>query len=423
MCIHFSETYSKWFFCDDIFFDYIIMSITLSNEINYSTKAELHPNYRLDQLTPQSSAQVVITNAGGNNSLFEINPVAFNLNKSYLCFDYVTAAPIAARVANVFRSVLSPIRQIQFYARNGQMMCDLQNFDVFSRVIFNSDFSIDELANGNPDTPVYRNNTLNSTATIGGANGARPGLVAAPTRANLSYIEQAYVNANLTATTATTTRYRIPFSFFKNTILALNKDLYFGDITYLRIYWNQYTNLGFISDGLDPPVAFAAFAANVNIDNLYMYLAVETNEKINATLAQTIASPVGLNTLIDFVYQENFVPTGATPSFYVKYGPGMGQRLKRIYWCFLNTPAARVDDVYNIENMAGAALTSFYAELDGHRIIQYNIQCGDAVGNQDYMILSERLKGGAIQIKIYINTTGSGANHLMVKNYTNMMII
>ena len=396
------------------------MSISLSHEIDYSPKAELHPNYRLDQLTQQTGGtSVTLTAAGGNNSLFEINPVAFNLSKSFLCFDYVTAvAPAADRVAGVFRSVLPHIRQIQFYGRNGQMMCDLQNFDIYSRVIFNSDFTIEELENGSNDTPVYMNNTnvtddlVYETAagpppvlalyatSIKAANGTRPGMGAGiGGRANLSYKEQIYYEANQPApgpaATATTTRYRIPLSFFRNTIFALDKDLYFGDITYLRIYWNDYTKLGYNSDGNGGNLT--PFAAQIALNNLYVYLAVETNEKINATLAQTISSNIGLNTLFDYVYHENFSPTGNQPSFYVKYGPGMGLRLKRLYWCTLDNPIGADDDTYNISNMAGAELNSFYAELDGQRIIQYDINCQDANGNQDYMILYDRLKGGAIQ--------------------------
>ena len=278
------------------------MSISLSHEIDYSSKAELHPNYRLDQLTQTNGTAVTLTAAGGNNSLFEINPVAFNLSKSYLCFDYTTPL-LAASVSQQFKSCLPHIRQIQFYGRNGQMICDLQNFDIYTRIIFNSDISHEELTNSTSDTPIFRNNVINNDATITGANAARPG---AQQRANLNYIEQAYV-INGGAAAATTSRYRIPLSYFKNTIFALDKDLYFGDITYLRIYWNSYVNIAYTSNGVTNEANIAALAADVQLSNLYLYLAVETNEKINATLAQTISSNVGLNTLFDFVYQENFL--------------------------------------------------------------------------------------------------------------------
>jgi len=176
------------------------MSIELSKEIEYSTKSELHPSYTYDEITQQTGGtQVTLTAAGGNNSLFEIPAVAFNLSKSYLRFDYTlpavpAAAPLPALYSIQYKSVLPHIRQIQFYGRNGQMMCDLQNFDIYTRVIFNSDLSHEELTNGTVDIPVFRNNSItappNTAATAASVEANRPGIAQ---RANLNYIEQAYV--------------------------------------------------------------------------------------------------------------------------------------------------------------------------------------------------------------------------------------
>ena len=198
------------------------MSIELSNEIEYSTKSELHPSYTYDELTQQTGGtEVTLTAAGGNNSLFEIPSVAFNLSKSYLRFDYTNPA-LAAEQSFQYKSVLPHIRQIQFYGRNGQMMCDLQNFDIYTRVIFNSDLSHEELTNGTVDIPVFRNNSItappNTAATAASVEANRPGIAQ---RANLNYIEQAYVLTGGAANTAVTARYKIPFSLFKNTIFAL----------------------------------------------------------------------------------------------------------------------------------------------------------------------------------------------------------
>ena len=136
--------------------------------------------------------------------------------------------------------------------------------------------------------------------------------------------------------------------------------------------------------------------------NLNLYLAVENNEKINEVLAKTIASPGGLNILLDYVHQENFNGGGGVnDSFYTKYGPGMGQRLKRLYWCYLNNPIAPNTryDISNIDNTGVSGIARFYTELDSHRFIKFDIDCTDAGGNKDYMIIADKLKGGAIQNK------------------------
>jgi len=251
------------------------MSTIVSSEINYTPVAKLHPNYRLDRVTQQFGADTFTFTATGNNySVFELPSVAFNLSKSFLSLDFQTPGSVG-NYSQQFMAVLAAIRQIQFYDHNSVMMCNINNFDNYTRIIFNSDSSIEELANGTPETPLFRNNGTK------GANvyGIRPGIGSSYTG-----MEQVYLSSGLDATynpaqgTANPTKFRIPFSMFKNTIFALNKDLYFDDISFIRIVWNPYTKMGFTSVGTALGVP-TPLAANIDVSNLYVYLAVETNDK------------------------------------------------------------------------------------------------------------------------------------------------
>src|SRR5690606_21729603 len=144
------------------------------------------------------------------------------------------------------------------------------NFDRYTRVIFNSDSTIEDLNDGTPDIPLYKNNIQKGQAVFG----VRPGVG----NAFLNYNEQTYVSTalnnlyNAAINTAYPVRYKIPLSMFKNTIFALDKDLIFDGISFIRITWNPYTQLGFTNDG-------AAGTAGVD------YVAPPTNTYVALYLA------------------------------------------------------------------------------------------------------------------------------------------
>ena len=64
---------------------------------------------------------------------------------------------------------------------------------------------------------------------------------------------------------------------------------------------------------------------------------------------------------------QNYSLQGASQTFTVKYGPGMGLRLKRIYWAqFYSVPPA-VNVTYDISNLNGSGiyhLEHFWIKID-----------------------------------------------------------
>ena len=195
----------------------------------------LHPNYQLKKLTQQFGVETVtFTATGGNYSVFELPAVAFNLSKSYLALSYtLPAAGVGGVYSQNFEAVLAAIRRIQFYDHSSKMICDIDNFDRYTRIILNSDSTIEELNNGTPDTTLYKSNFPKGQPVYG----IRPN----EGNSNLSFNEQTYLSTSLNAdynavaNTAYTVRYKIPLSMFKNTIFALDKDLFFDDIPFIRM--------------------------------------------------------------------------------------------------------------------------------------------------------------------------------------------
>jgi len=363
----------------------------LAPEINIEKRnSYAYPNYRLDRIPQQANGDTVtLLAAGGNNSLFEIPAVVGNMNRSILAFDMNITAQAADNV-NAFRHLIPQIRHIQYYNRNNVMLADITDFDRFSKIILASDSTLEDLLTNSGEYPLVRSNALRNNV-----NAERP--ISAD--ASLHYTEQMYVQ-NAGDNVAITVRYRIPMGIFKNTFFALNQDIYFGDITYLRIYYQSAGNVGFDSDD----AAYTnpgALVGPITLTNLQFYHAVETNEAMIATIKSTFVN-TGLSYLIDWVHVDNTSLTGTSQSFYVKYGRTHGRTLKRIYWCQTPTAPATPNLLYETAIGDGVNIVSFYTRLDGQRIIQYDIQCTEANGNQDYMLMKDKMKGNSYQnIDIY----------------------
>src|ERR1700753_3349234 len=115
-----------------------------------------------------------------------------------------------------------------------------------------------------------------------------------------------YIMTSSAVGTALTVNVRLNLGSIYNTLFALDKDLYFGEVTQIIITWAAYTELGYTSVAVfntdsSTNVAVAALATAFNIDNLKFFLAVEQNPAIVNQLRELVATS-GLSTLMDYVY-------------------------------------------------------------------------------------------------------------------------
>lgn len=384
----------------------------MSSELNYAKTNVSPPSYQLSLLTQQSGgSQVTLNAAGGQQSVFELPAnIAYNLSKSVLTFNYTIPAPGAVQFNVVYNDCIPLINQITLYTRANIKICDIPNFQYYTKVIQNTDTHLSEFMTNGNETLHFRSDDLKDIGIDINTQAARPngagGNLRTPTNASLNYTEPAYVTSTPGAQQVYEVNAQIKMSQLKNTIFACDKDLLFNEIIYLRIYWAPYTSAGFRTvQGTGDLAGGVAFFPQFNIDNLYFYLAVDENISVTNALKQKIMTPEGLSVLIDYTTPQlqSFAAGIPNQSITYKFNRGDGITLKRIYHTIFNgsyttaTPASAnilFDHNNSSDGNLCAKVNSYYTMLDNQRIQQFNIDC---VNYNDWMIHSDKLKESVLQ--------------------------
>lgn len=379
------------------------MDSKVSVELDYKKETFIAPDYRLSKLLPQSGGQTVaITTTGGQETIFELPQKAFNLSRSHITF---IVTPIAgAQFTWMFTDCFTPFRQLQLYTRSGIYLCDLNEVSNYTKVVWKPETKIEDFLEydyvgnntvypGRAGRYLCRNNTLNTSVTktlplpFGGRHDA--------TVSDLNYTEPKYLEPGTTATPDPVFNVSIPLSAFKNTILSLNHDLLMNEIIILRIVWQATTRMAFNGTSTTDPTAGAgAFAGNINISGLAMFLAVDKNVEVSNSLQSQIASPTGLQVLIPYVYTYKFNSSNASShSTSYRFNRGHGRKLLKVYTsAFNNTETTNV--AYDCSNVGTAKINQFYTMLDNERLQEYNLATATF---DDYSMLRPKLKGSVIQ--------------------------
>lgn len=413
--------------------------------------------YRIYQQNGGTTASCTV--AGGTESIFEIPAKCVNFNRSFLKFQInVPGNNTAGNYKRLFMDCMPTIRQIQLYTRGNVYLCDLQGANNYTKVIWNAETNINDFleyptqsygvaavgnANNNPgfvdangvsvgegslfersdDVKKYRaaqaaytndgkTAELVATSSDGKAVTGQLSLIIPaadeqgvrsqrlPTGpSNINYTEPQYVMRSTVGAGAgqnlMNVNINLPLGMYKNTILAVDKDLYFNnEVLLLRIVWESSPRVDYINtSAANAEDGKAVETAEVDISNLLLYLAVEQNQQIINSLTEKIKT--GFNVMVPFVWTYvNALPVAATlQSVSIRLNRGHGLKLLKIYHALFST-AADANLVYDHSNINGVKASSYYSLLNNNRIQQFDLSTTDL---QDYNYLQDYLKDSVLQ--------------------------
>lgn len=372
----------------------------IANELDYKKSNYSYPVYRHSKILPQSGQQTLtVTNAGGAETLFELPTKVFNLSHSYLDFGI---APSAADISGGFvmhRDLLPTIRQLQLYTRGGLFLCDINNFDNYTKVVLKPETSLEEFL-------TYETMAHN----IGYGEGFQPARSNAATRPegnniNVPFDEPLYITIGSNQTASPSLSFKIPLSLIKNSIFNVDHDLFFDEVVVLRVIWNapskymwRVPNVGAITTTPTP------YAGNVSLTNLACYLAVETNQDIAQQIIAKKNSPEGLSVLLPYVYSNKINLTGTSQSISLKYNRAHGMKLMKIY----HQPIGNNETIFGayqlttvdasgiinaVGNISGQIINNFYTLLNNNRLQEFNVDCTKL---EDHMLLKHKFRGSVV---------------------------
>ena len=174
------------------------------------------------------------------------------------------------------KQMLAEISHIQFYSGSNQWIADVDNLQNYMDIVVKKETSLDEfstfdktidqvgLSNEEKKNVVSSRNSNMSNANV--PNGAA-------SNASLNYVEPSYfgVGAQGAGGVVGQIEYtvQVPLKRIKNTIFSVDKSFYFGQTTYLKLYFGSINKVCYSSSANDEP--------NNGVKNLYAGAALTVN--------------------------------------------------------------------------------------------------------------------------------------------------
>jgi hypothetical protein len=213
--------------------------------------------------------------------------------------------------------------------------------------------------------------------------------------------EVQYLSASALATASTKVR-QFPLSWFKETILALDKDVYFGPQADMFLRFMVGGNkCGFTStSATNPNTAATAFAtAGSAITDMYLYLCVENNPVVIDSIMATYANN---KLMVQIPYTVAFKtnnPSSTVDNVTINITRQYGKYLKKIVHTLFNgTESANTN--FDMSNWNASKIQTYNTFLDSTQLQPQLINCSQpiagAVNSNDYAINKKILKDSAL---------------------------
>lgn len=409
------------------------MESIVSQELSNKSKMYSHPKYKLTQLYPITSANqnAIITAAGGTEITFQLPVKVMNLGRSYLNLTLTPTAGGAALANILHASPLSFLRQIQLFTQAGVYLTDLYYANQYMNTVYFPETSHDEFATNE----ILTSTSVNTHSTLAQMSGfigttvnadyakristTNAGVLAATGNDDvaISYSERKYFHAVTAANSATPVmKIKIPMSYIKNTILSMNRDMYFGEVLNLRFVTESYNSVGFVSTVAAGPtvpdvtVGAAALAGNITLGDVTFFCAIEQDLNIAQQIINEV-NTAGINISIPYVYSFRTTNTAsASQTISLRFNRSHGKKLRRIYHAPSHDNESGIY-CYLRENKGGAkTVASLYTLLNNDRLQEFNIDCTKA---EDYMTLKQKLKNS-----VYLNVDTYQQGWFWVDDFT-----
>ena len=370
----------------------------IAQQLDYKKIEASNPSYRMTKLLPLQSTpaapNTLISTSGGTETIIELPVVAMNLNKSILHFTLTPPANGAGTYNWMYLDAMNCFQQVQLYNRTGTLLCDLQQPQNYTKVVWKADIPYDQFRNF--DT--FSNNTGSGRflRPTNAANGSTTqGFVAVRpdgTSTSMNYIENSYLEVAAANTAGPVLDFSFPLAMIKNSIFDVDKDIFFNEIMILRLVWGPSSKVGYYSNSAtNPNSSPIAFNSGCDVQNIYLFLATERNQEIIGELKEEV-SMSGFSIPIPFIYSFKTVNSSSTnQSSTLRITRGHGARLLKVYHSLFNPNESSYTAYANTTiNGSTTYLQNFYTQIDNYRLQDFNV---DLALNTDWAILQRKLEG------------------------------
>lgn len=426
------------------------MSILSAPEIDYQQQTYSHPTYKFLQFYPNTYGQAITIGSALNQVTFNLPPnECINFAKSYLVWtDYISNRGAGALVYWIHNDTVSEINRMQLQPSNSTYLVDIDYFQNYFQLSSKCETNFGEFMCRDPYlenmTPCNCINVNNLRIGSSNTNTAVAG------SGSMNFTEPAYLytigSLAANAVDPYTPYYiqrMLKLGDIKNSFMSIDKDVYFGgQISYLKLWVGTSDKFGFTSTNVGDPITGAAALTTTSViqmQNLTLYLAVESNELIRQDIMQKVQSS-GLKYMIPYVQAyKNLYGASTTQQLSIQLDVNSGKAFKKMYWALYNNTesGALAYDHSNVNYSNGFLgvvptygnkIYNFWTLLNGKRLQDITLESrisGNAATNLvplDYMSLKNKLKGSVIQNSLVYQANWfwlddfSGFSSIMMQN-------
>lgn len=364
----------------------------IPNALNYRVYREDSPKYRFLKiaLNGRSSSSIPLTSA--QERLEWILPTeVYNLGKSYIQFaEQISAAnvaevdPVVAARRNWQDADVVNIAQHVYYGTSTTALCELEYANNMSKVVRKKETPLQEYLNYDMLESLQPCNTLatanlRSVPITPGANNIYDINVGPHFQSIVSYIEPKYTKkgaAEAGAGQSVYTRYfKVPLSIYKNTVLAVDKDVYFGDQQmFLRLTTPPATSkMGFQSSADADPSANSLNNNGVTLSNVYLFLAVERNPDIVRDIVD-LYKKGELKLTIPYTRCVRNATTSQNATLQITVNESYGRKLQKIITTVWNNNEEK-NTQYDCQNFDGSKIISYQTFLNSQALQNSVVYC------------------------------------------------
>ena len=377
-------------------------SVVTSDQINYHQKMFSHPSYRFPPQFSNTFGQPVVLGTSQTPVTVNIPPEVFNLAQSSLLYSVNIPPNFDGSYVWYAQQTLKEISHIQFYSGSNMWIVDVDNSQNYLDIVLKKESDEDEYQSYDPLTNLQSgllaNNCLvNAIPALRNSNIATANVDNRPNNSSsVNYLEPAYFSRSALGGGVSYT-VNFPLRLIKNTAFAIDKNMYFGQTTYLKVYFGPISKICYSSNSNNGPSdgvklsyvpavntdasigpvsgAAAAYVAPVTPINFQLMLAIETNQDLRTLIMNKVATS-GLSYLVPYVQAFKNSNTGTSQNISIQLDQGNGRSIMKVYHAPYNNQED-LDTAYdhaNTPTVAGVTdsaanqkILQYYTQLNGKR--------------------------------------------------------
>jgi hypothetical protein len=375
-------------------------SVIHSHQLNYKPVHEANPKYRFLRLPLNNITGSSTTISATSTQLleFKLPNTVYNLAQSFLGYS-ITTPDVTGRVNWVQEDSFDIASNVYFGNASGLDVCNLSYASKYIKMARKIKTKFQDFVSNDTLSALYPSNALasNNYCPVDNQSNLNP----AAYKGVINYTEPRYVVQGASgdgAGAGVFLRHRqYPLHGIVDTIFAVDKDLYIPTDMYIRITAGGANQFSFTSGSTtEPSTTASTITTDLTLSNIYLYLAVETNQLIiDSVINKVLSDGIKLNIPYTVSFR-NSQANGTVANINLQLSSQYGKTLKQIMHTVWHG-TEQYNTTLDCGNYNGSKIQRYNTFMNSRQLQDSNIVCNNSIiANYDDWRENERFIRGSV---------------------------